>query len=155
LEENDYNGKIDYTISCKNSQGNTRSFEGTVDFSILSRRSEANEIWETDPMEDISNEIEKIRKDIRKISRYTDQEKKTRGWEKQKKQTETILRYIHDFGPIEVDELQELTGVRKPNMMPKIERLDKYGAIYHNEETGLIRLEQGSGPNKTINDDYD
>jgi hypothetical protein len=76
LDEEDSDGIIEYTISCINPQNEHREFTGTVDFSVLSKRSDANEIWETDPLEEIASEMGKMRKDIRKISRYTEKRKR-------------------------------------------------------------------------------
>lgn len=154
LQDKGTDGKISYTISCTNPQNETRTFEGIVDFSILSKRSEANELWETEPLEEISNEIGKMRKDIRKISRYTEKEKKEVNWQVRTTQTELILRYIREFGPLDVEELQELTGISEHDLRRKIERLNELGEIDHEEKTDTLKIGPSSGPNRTIDDDY-
>lgn len=154
LEKKGSDGIIKYTISCTNPQDESRDFSGRVDFSTLSKRSEANEIWETEPLEEISDEIGKMRKDIRKISRYTEKEKKELSWKTKTTQTEHIFKYIDKFAPLDIEELQKLTGIRQHNLERKIERLNQVGEIEYNESTGTLRTGPGSGLNQQLDDDY-
>lgn len=154
LNSKDSSGLIDYTITCTNHQGEERKFSDTVDFSVLATRSEANEIWETEPLEEISNELGKMRKDVRKISRYTDREKREVNWRVKTRQTEVILKYVNQFGPLNITDLQELTGIGEHDLLQKVERLDKLGEIDYNETTDSIKPRSGRGPNKSLNDDY-
>lgn len=153
LEETGEDGLIEYEISCLNPQGEERYFSGTVDFSILSKRTEANEIWDTDPLEDISNELGKIRKDTRKISRYTQKEKRELPWQVKTRQNDIILKYVREFGPLNIDKLENLTGIKEHALLIKIERLDELGEIEYNEQTGIVKLGPSAGDNQTL-DDY-
>lgn len=154
LDNKGSNGTISYQITCHNPQNKQREFTGTVDFSILSMRSDANEIWETEPLEEIANEIGKMRKDLRKISRYTQTEKKEIGWRIRTGKTDAILKYIEELGSIDIEELQGLTGISDHDLTRKVERLDRLGEIEYNETTGLVKQGPGPGPNKSLDDDY-
>lgn len=154
LEQANSDGEIDYKITGENPHNERRKFTGTVDFSVLSMRSDANEIWETEPLEEIANEIGKMRKDIRKISRYTEKEKREVGWRVRTAQVDLVLEYIDNFGPLDIDELRGLTGISEHDLTRKLERLDQLGEIDYNEATGAIKQGPSSGPNKNLDDDY-
>lgn len=53
-----------------------------------------------------------------------------------------------------MDELQGLTGISKGDLSRKIERLDELGEIDYDERTDTIETGPSSGPNRTLDDDY-
>jgi DNA-binding HxlR family transcriptional regulator len=76
------------------------------------------------------------------------------GWKTRTSQTELILRYVNKFGPLEIDELQSLTGISEHDLTSKIDRLNEIGEIEYNETNGMIREGSTSGPNKQLDDNY-
>lgn len=65
LEEKNASAEIEYDIWCYDRFDDKIHFDGTVDFAVLAERSEANEIWNEEPLDELSNEVKKIRKDSR------------------------------------------------------------------------------------------
>lgn len=152
LEENDASTEIEYDIWCYDRFNEKIHFDGTVDFGVLTERSEANEIWDEDPLEELSNEVKKIRKDFKKLTRYERNRDREANWKNRSEQTEILYRLIEEHGEIDKSQLNSLTGISEGNVEYRLKALRDIGAIEYDEQDDVARQPPSSGQNRTLNE---
>jgi len=139
LEENDSSSEIEYRISCEDRFGKTHCFDGTVDFSVLLKRAESDEIWQEEPIREISQDLSKIQRDIRKISRYEKNKDKSANWKDRSKQTELIYNLISEHEELTLNELNSLTNLNERTIEYRVTSLDDIGAVQYNKNTNTVK----------------
>jgi len=152
LDENGASTEIKYDIWCHDRFDEKIHFHGTVDFGVLAERSEANEIWDEDPLEELSNEVKKIRKDFKKLARYERNRNREANWKNRSEQTEILYQLIVEHGEIDKSQLNSLTGIREGNIEYRLNALRDIGAIEYDEEAGVAKQPPSSGKNRTLDE---
>jgi len=150
LEEHDSSSEIDYEIRCKNQFDFKHTFSSSVDFSSIATRSGAHEIWEKEPIEEISSEIEDIQDDIGKLVRYHKERRKEQEWEDRLKKNEAIERLVLSKGELSINELHRLTGIDESTLKYRLSELDQVGAVDYNDRLDKVSPPSDSGENATI-----
>lgn len=150
LESGNHSTKLHYHIKCEDMFGEEQEFEDEVDFEVMNKRSEAQEMWDEDPVENISNEMGKIRRETRKISRYAKKRRSEMGTRKRRRQLNSVREAFQYHDKLSFDELQDLTGFSEYDLNRTLERLDSVGELSYNESTNTVKKEPGSGSNQTI-----
>lgn len=152
LDEQSAPTKIEYSICCYDRLDEKIHFEGTVDFGVLAERSGANEIWEEDPLETLSSEVKKIRKDFKKITRYQRNQDKEENWKNRSKQTSILYNLIEEHGEIEKSQLNSLTNISEGSLDYRLSALDDIDAIEYNKRNGMARKHPSTGKNRTLDE---
>jgi len=152
LNEQDASTEIEYDIWCYDRFNEQIHFEGTVDFGVLAERSDANEIWDEDPLEELSSEVKKIRKDFKKLTRYQRNQDREANWKNRSQQTSILYNLIEEHGEIEKSQLNSLTGISEGNLDYRLNALDDIDAIEYDERDGVARKPPSAGKNRTLDE---
>jgi len=152
LDENDASTEIGYDIWCYDRFDERIHFDGSVDFGVLSERSEANEIWDEDPLEELSNEVKKIRKDFKKLTRYERNRDRAANWKHRTEQTKILYGLIQEHDEIDKSELNSLTGISEGNVEYRLKALRDIGAIEYDEDRGVATQPPSAGQNRTLDE---
>jgi hypothetical protein len=152
LDKNNASSKIDYDIECENQFGFKEYFSGTVDFSSVSTRSGAHEIWEQEPIEKISSEMEDIQDDLGKLVRYEKNRRSEEKWKNRLSQNEAIERIILNKGELSKYEIHRFTGIREETLEYRLSELDEVGAVEYNERKEKARPPSDEGANMTLSE---
>lgn len=141
LDEHNAETAIRYKITCKDRFGEEMEFSGEVDFGILIQRSNSDEIWDNDPIEEIQSDLSKIQRDIRKIRRSRKKNERASRWQNRIRQTKEIESLVEKYDELTVDELNSLTNITEGNIRYRLEALDEVGAIHFNNtlDKAMIR----------------
>ena len=139
LNKRDSSSVIEYSLTCEDRFREKQKFTGSVDFGAHIRRSEADEIWDSDPVEEISNDIGKIQRDIRKIRRYKHGEDRATNWQHRIQQNKVLYELIQDAETLSVEELNSLTGISDRNIEFRLQGLDAAGFIYYNSSRKIAK----------------
>ncbi|WP_440990643.1 hypothetical protein [Haloarchaeobius baliensis] len=130
LENHGAETKIQYSIECKDRFGEQMDFSGDVDFGVLIQRANSDEIWDTDPLDEIQNDLSKIQRDMRKTRRSRKKEERASRWQNRIRQTNEIERLIEKHGELTVDQLNSLTNISEGNIRYRLEALDSAGSVH-------------------------
>ena len=152
LNEKNASTEIEYDIWCYDRFDEQIYFEGTVDFGVLAERSDANEIWDEDPLEELSSEVKKIRKDFKKLTRYQRNQDREANWKNRSQQTSILYNLIEEHGEIEKSQLNSLTGISEGNLDYRLNALDDIDAIEYDERDAVARKPHSAGKNRTLDE---
>ncbi|WP_152420456.1 hypothetical protein [Halococcus thailandensis] len=152
LEEHDASSVIDYTITCETRFGEKQTFEKSVDFSSLIARSESDEIWSNSPLEEISNDMSKIQRDVRKMRRYERNSDRASDWQHRIQQTETIRKLVCEHEELTVNQLAELTNIRERDIDNHLQSLDASGALCYDGDNSIATIDRGLQPDTTLSE---
>lgn len=152
LEENDVSSTIDYEIKYKDRFNQRDCVDEAVDFGVLISRSESDEIWSNEPLEEISSNIRKIQRDLRKMRRYERNIDRASDWQHRIKQTEAIRQLVNRHEELSVEQLNSLTNIHNENIKYRLRALDAANALFYNENTGVVRSPNEFQMNETLTD---
>ena len=150
LENSQFDTVLEYQITCEDMFGETHKFSDEVDFEVMTKRSEAQEMWEKDPLEEIGNEIGKIRRETRKISSYAKRRRREMGTTSRQNQINSVRDVFSYHDKLSFEEIQSLTGMSEHDLNRTLERLDEVGEIVYNTTTGTVKRTRGPGKNETL-----
>jgi predicted transcriptional regulator len=150
---NDHNAgtEIQYSIECKDRFDEPLEFSGTVDFGVLIQRSNSDEIWETDPLEEMQNDLSKIQRDIRKMRRSQKKDKRSSRWQNRINQTNEIEALVEKHGELTVDQIKSLTNISETNIRYRLRALDSAGSIHFLKNSDKAKSGR-EGQNKELSD---
>ncbi|MBZ6495634.1 hypothetical protein [Natrinema longum] len=140
LEENNASSVIDYRLTCEDRFEEEKEFSSSVDFGVIVTRSESDEIWNEEPLEEISGHMRKMQRDIRKMRRYQQNNDKNEKWRKRIEQTKEIYGFIQEYDGITVEELNSLTNISEQNIRYRLQSLDDAGGVHYNSNTDTVQL---------------
>ena len=151
LDEHNAGTEIDYSIECKDRFDEPLDFSGTVDFGVLIQRSDSDEIWETDPLEEMQNDLGKIQRDIRKMRQSQKKDERASRWQNRINQTNEIEELVEKHGELTVDQINSLTNISETNIRYRLRALDSAGSIHFlkNSDKAKSRRE---GHNRKLSD---
>jgi hypothetical protein len=152
LEENNASSTIEYKIEYKNRFDQTDCVDEAVDFGMLISRSESDEIWSNGPLEEISSNIRKIQRDLRKMRRYKRNVDRASDWQHRIKQTEAIRQLVDRHEELSVEQLNSLTDIHNENIKYRLQALDDANALFYNENTGVVKSPNELQTNETLAD---
>lgn len=151
LNKHEAETEIRYSIECKDRFNENMTFAGEVDFGVLIERSNSDEIWDTDPLEEIQNNLGKIQRDIKKISGSQKTDEKASKWQNRIKQIKEIESLVEKHGELTVDQINSLTKISEVNIRYRLQALDSAGSIYFNENLNKAKSRK-EGQNKKLDD---
>jgi DNA-binding transcriptional ArsR family regulator len=152
LNERDASSIINYKITCENRFGEEMEFSGSVDFEVIINRSESSEIWENEPLEEISNELGKIRRDFKKVKGYKRNEDRASNWQHRVQQTSIIHRLVEENDELTIGQLDSLTNIGEGNIEYRLRTLDDAGIVRYDEGRKIVR--PASESSDTTLDDF-
>lgn len=152
LNDGNHDTIIEWNTTCKNQFGRTMKNDGSVDFLIQSKRSEASEIWQKEPIDEIRKSIDNIEGDFKKIRRDTRKRRRETKWETRSKKSLLIGQIIDEYGSMDIEELSYLTGIKESSLEYRLSGLEDVGAIEFNETTGKIRPKRPAASNHSLDD---
>lgn len=133
LDNHNADSEIQYSIECEDRFGNSMEFSGEVDFGTLIKRSNSDEIWDTDPIEELSDDLSKIQRDIRKMRRSQRKEERASRWKNRIAQTKEIQKFVEEYGELTVSQIESLTNISENNVRYRLRALDSAGAVHYLE----------------------
>ena len=152
LDEHDASTEIEYDIWCYDRFDERIHFDGTVDFGVLAERSDANEIWDEDPLEELSSEVKKIRKDFKKLTRYQRSQDREANWKNRSQQTSILYHLIEEHDEVKKSQLNSLTGISEGNLEYRLNALEDIGAIEYDDDNEIARKSPSAGKNRTLDE---
>ena len=151
LENQGADTEIQYSIRCEDRFGEPMGFSGEVDFGVLIQRSNSDEIWDTDPLEEIQNDLSKIQRDMRKIRRSRKKEERASNWQNRISQTKEIQRLVENHNELTVEKLNSLTNISEGNIRYRLRALDSAGSIHFIDNLDKAKYHKSS-QNKKIDE---
>lgn len=153
LEEQGGGTEIEYKIECEDKFGKSHSFDGVVDFEIQSKRSDAPEIWDKKPIENIENDLSDIQGDINDLKSHSRQRKKESKWKNRSRQTELLSELINEHGKMTIEELSYITGINESSLEYRLSGLDDIDAVRYNDTSGEVEPARKGDENHSL-DEY-
>ena len=141
---------IKYKIECEDKFGDTQIFEGKVDFEIQANRSEAPEIWDKDPIDEIRSDLSDIQGDLHDMKRYSRERKRAKKWKDRSRQSELLYDLIEEHGEMSVEEISYITSITEGNVEYRLSGLAEVGSIHFNENTKMAKPANRGDENHTI-----
>lgn len=152
LEENGDSNEIDFTIRCKDQMKLPHSFYGTVDFSVMSRRQEAKEIWEMDPIDSLVSSAESIEASIDQIASDIDDRRDEHEWQDRWSKQQAIKTIVSETDEIPISVLSRIIKETESSLEYRLSELEEAGYLDYNERSGIIRNRPSPRKNHTLSD---
>lgn len=152
LDENDASTEISYKIEYEDRFGKKDCVDETVDFGVLISRSESDEIWSDEPLEEINSNIRKIQRDFRKMRGYVRNTDRASDWQHRTEQTRTLQRLVDQHNELTVDQLSSLTNIHDGNIERRLEDLDAADVLFYNKNTRTAKSTEHTQMNENIRD---
>lgn len=152
IEENNIDSIIEYEIRCEDQFQIPRSFTGSVDLEVISKREDSNEIWDADPIQSLSNSASNIEASIDAIASDVDDRRDEQEWQDRWSQQQAILDVVEDRKEISLRVLGRIIDTNTSSLEYRLSELDEAGYLNFDERNGMVRLESKSNKNHTLSD---
>lgn len=152
LDDRDATSEIEYTITCKDKFGIPRRFSGDVDFDIISKKEESNQIWDTDPMESVANSISSIDASLDSLASDVDDAIDARDWENRWSKNQAILSIVSERETISISVLSRMVSIREPSLEYRLSELEEAGYLNYDKGRGVVKAETEAGENHTLSE---
>lgn len=152
LEENDSSTEIDYVIRCQDQFQREITFPGSVDFEIIFKRSESNEIWKKDPLERIQSDLGDMRRDIKKMSREVKKMRQNSEWMHRSRKNKMIIEFVNEYGPLSKYEISRLSGISEESLEYRLSELQTVNAIEYSEKSEIAKPSRKGAKDRTLDE---
>ncbi|QCW02922.1 DUF1573 domain-containing protein [Natrinema pallidum] len=152
LDENNASSEIEYEIRCKDQFDIPRSFSGSVNFDVITKREESNEIWDSDPLTSLATSAESIEASIDAIASDLDDRRDEQKWQNRWSKQQAVISIVQERGKIEIDVLSRMVKTSSSQLEYRLSELEEAGFLNYREETGVVIAEKSPGDNYTLSD---
>jgi len=152
LNEHGNSHEIEFTIRCEDQMELTHTFSGIVDFSIMSQRQDAKEIWEMDPVDALVSSAESIEASIDQIASDINDRRDEHEWQDRWAKQQAIKTVVSESDEIPITVLSRIVKDTEPSLEYRLSELEEAGYLDYNKRSGNIKNGSSVGDNHTLSD---